>query len=76
MYVIYLELLQFNLFFKEPKSRGKFKILESGNDMTTQRIVERIIEHRLVVYTHYFLNSKKLFPCVTKQVGKNFIIVF
>lgn len=33
--------------YQEPKSRGKFKILESGNDMTTQRIVERIIEHRL-----------------------------
>ncbi|CAL4093672.1 unnamed protein product, partial [Meganyctiphanes norvegica] len=33
--------------YQEPKNRGKFKILDSGNDMTTQRIVERIIEHRL-----------------------------
>lgn len=33
--------------YQEPKNRGKFKIMDSGNDMTTQRIVERIIEHRL-----------------------------
>ena len=32
--------------YEIPKSQGKFKQIESGNDMTTQRIVERIIEHR------------------------------
>lgn len=32
--------------YAEPKNRDKFKRLDSGNDMTTQRIVERIIEHR------------------------------
>lgn len=32
--------------YQEPKNRNKFKLLDSGNDMTTQRIVERIIEHR------------------------------
>lgn len=32
--------------YAEPKRRNKFKVLDSGNDMTTQRIVERIIEHR------------------------------
>ena len=32
--------------YLEPKSRNRFKLLDSGNDMTTQRIVERIIEHR------------------------------
>ena len=32
--------------YAEPKSRDKFMILNSGNEMTTQRIVERIIEHR------------------------------
>lgn len=30
-----------------PKGRGMFSILDSGNSMTTDRIVERIIEHRL-----------------------------
>ncbi|XP_023229458.1 ethanolamine-phosphate cytidylyltransferase-like [Centruroides sculpturatus] len=33
--------------YAEPKKLGKFSILDSGNDMTTQKIVERIIEHRL-----------------------------
>lgn len=32
--------------YLEPKRRNKFKLIDSGNDMTTQRIVERIIEHR------------------------------
>ncbi|XP_043209908.1 ethanolamine-phosphate cytidylyltransferase-like [Amphibalanus amphitrite] len=33
--------------YLEPKRRGKFKSPVSGNDMTTQKIVERIIEHRM-----------------------------
>lgn len=30
-----------------PKTRGIFTLIDSGNDMTTERIVERIINHRL-----------------------------
>lgn len=30
-----------------PKQSGKFQILDSGNDMTTEKIVERIIKHRI-----------------------------
>ncbi|XP_037024592.1 ethanolamine-phosphate cytidylyltransferase isoform X2 [Bradysia coprophila] len=30
-----------------PKIMGKFEILDSGSDMTTEQIVERIIRHRL-----------------------------
>ncbi|XP_026325102.1 ethanolamine-phosphate cytidylyltransferase isoform X2 [Hyposmocoma kahamanoa] len=30
-----------------PKKRGCFKVLNSGNDMTTEDIVQRIIRHRL-----------------------------
>lgn len=33
--------------YVEPKRRGAFQILDSGNSMTTQAIVERIIAHRL-----------------------------
>ncbi|XP_022245772.1 ethanolamine-phosphate cytidylyltransferase-like isoform X2 [Limulus polyphemus] len=33
--------------YTEPKSRGKFKSLHSGSDLTTQKVVERIINHRL-----------------------------
>lgn len=29
-----------------PKKLGKFKLLDSGNDMTTEKIVDRIILHR------------------------------
>ena len=30
-----------------PKTRGIFQLIDSGNTMTTERIVERIIVHRL-----------------------------
>lgn len=33
--------------YAEPKHRGIFKTIDSKNDMTTAKIVERIIEHRL-----------------------------
>ena len=33
--------------YEVPKRDGKFKLLDSQNPMTTQRIVERIIEHRM-----------------------------
>ncbi|XP_052070724.1 ethanolamine-phosphate cytidylyltransferase-like isoform X1 [Mytilus californianus] len=41
--------------FAEPKRRGKFKTIASNNDMTTQKIIERIISHRL----HYEARNKK-----------------
>ena len=31
---------------KEPKKQSKFKIINSGNPLTTANIVERIISHR------------------------------
>ncbi|XP_061715065.1 ethanolamine-phosphate cytidylyltransferase isoform X2 [Cydia pomonella] len=33
--------------YAEPKRRGCFKIIKSGNSMTTEDIVQRIISHRL-----------------------------
>uniref|UniRef100_A0A3Q3B8C1 ethanolamine-phosphate cytidylyltransferase n=1 Tax=Kryptolebias marmoratus TaxID=37003 RepID=A0A3Q3B8C1_KRYMA len=33
--------------FKEPKKRGIFRIIDSGNDLTTDVIVQRIIKNRL-----------------------------
>lgn len=33
--------------YEEPRRQGKFKQLDSGNTMTTQKIVERIINQRL-----------------------------
>uniref|UniRef100_A0A914UVL3 ethanolamine-phosphate cytidylyltransferase n=1 Tax=Plectus sambesii TaxID=2011161 RepID=A0A914UVL3_9BILA len=38
-----------------PKQMGKFEQISSGNDMTTMRIIERIIEHRL----EYEVRNKK-----------------
>lgn len=35
--------------YTEPKKQNKFKLLDSGNDMTTEKIVERIILHRYVL---------------------------
>nr|CAD7454322.1 unnamed protein product [Timema tahoe] len=34
--------------YEVPKKMGKFMFLESGNGMTTEKIVERIIQHRYV----------------------------
>merc|ERR1719341_317575 len=39
-----------------PKARGIFSSLDSGNNMTTQLIVERIIKHRL---EYELRNNKK-----------------
>ena len=33
-------------FFQYPKSVGKFEEIDSGNEMTTEMIIERIIAHR------------------------------
>ncbi|KAL8603563.1 Ethanolamine-phosphate cytidylyltransferase [Nucella lapillus] len=33
--------------YSEPKKRGKFKVIESGNPLTTGMIIQRIIKHRL-----------------------------
>ncbi|XP_076458766.1 ethanolamine-phosphate cytidylyltransferase-like isoform X1 [Babylonia areolata] len=33
--------------YAEPKKRGKFKVLDSGNPLTTDMIIQRIIKHRL-----------------------------
>lgn len=41
--------------YEEPKKLNKFKIVDSGNEMTTEKIVERIIRHR---YEGYFFNYR------------------
>ena len=33
--------------YEEPKKRNKFKLLDSGNSMTTEALVQRIISNRL-----------------------------
>jgi len=33
--------------YAEPKKQGKFMLLDSGSDMTTDKIVNRIVERRL-----------------------------
>lgn len=42
-----------------PKQLRKFSTLDSGNDMTTQKIIERIIEHRLDFETRNKAKEKK-----------------
>jgi ethanolamine-phosphate cytidylyltransferase len=36
--------------YAEPKRRGKFVQIDSQNDMTTMKIVDRIIQNRLVLF--------------------------
>lgn len=42
--------------YAEPKRRNIFRVVDSGNDMTTQKIVDRIIEHRV---QYEYRNTKK-----------------
>lgn len=41
-----LNFIKCEYLFKEPKKRNKFKLLDSGCELTTQMIIERIISHR------------------------------
>ncbi|XP_024938708.1 ethanolamine-phosphate cytidylyltransferase isoform X6 [Cephus cinctus] len=45
--------------YAEPKRQNKFKLLNSGNDMTTEKIVERIILHRLEYENRNLKKEKK-----------------
>lgn len=45
--------------FKLPKERGKFVVVDSGNDMTTEKIVERIIRNRLEFEARNIKKEKK-----------------
>lgn len=42
----------FFFFIQEPKKRNKFKLLDSGCELTTQMIIERIISHRYEIVDH------------------------
>lgn len=42
----------FFIFIQEPKKRNKFKLLDSGCELTTQMIIERIISHRYEIVDH------------------------
>ena len=33
--------------YEEPKRQGKFKVVPSGNDLTTEKLVQRIVARRL-----------------------------
>lgn len=55
-----------------PKSQGKFKSIDSGNLMTTQHIVERIIKHRLEYENRNIAKEKKeiaVYEALMKQKG-------
>lgn len=45
--------------FEVPKKLGKFKLIDSGNDMTTEKIVERIIRNRLEFEARNIKKEKK-----------------
>jgi len=45
--------------YAEPKRRGFFRQIDSRNDMTTQKIVERIIEHRMEFMVRNMKKEKK-----------------
>ncbi|XP_045450562.1 ethanolamine-phosphate cytidylyltransferase [Melitaea cinxia] len=58
--------------YKVPKERGCFKVLNSGNNMTTEDIVQRIIRHRLEFEERNTRKEQKELA-VTKTVQKEHI---
>ncbi|XP_063244456.1 ethanolamine-phosphate cytidylyltransferase isoform X3 [Bacillus rossius redtenbacheri] len=60
--------------FEEPKRQGKFKLLNSGNTMTTEKIVQRIIQHRLEFEARNHKKEKKelaAFEAFSRAQGEN-----
>lgn len=45
--------------YSEPKRLGKFTLVDSNNDMTTDKIVDRIIRNRLEYEERNFKKEKK-----------------
>lgn len=45
--------------YEVPKRLNKFKLIDSGNDMTTEKIVDRIISHRLEFETRNLKKEQK-----------------
>lgn len=57
--------------YAEPKRRGKFKIISSGNVMTTHMIIERIISHRLQYETRNKKKEAKELMILKAQMERN-----
>lgn len=56
--------------YSEPKKLGKFMLVDSKNDMTTDKIVERIIRNRLEFEERNLKKEKKeiaAFEAITKS---------
>lgn len=45
--------------YSVPKTMGKFELIDSGNKMTTEHIVERIIRNRIEFEQRNFKKEKK-----------------
>lgn len=50
-----------------PKKMGKFKLIDSGNTMTTEKIVERIIRNRLEYEERNLKKEKKEIAIIEAQ---------
>jgi len=57
--------------FEVPKQLGRFKIIDSGNDMTTEKIVERIIRNRLEYEARNLKKEQKELECLKYINGDN-----
>ncbi|KAK9881392.1 hypothetical protein WA026_016281 [Henosepilachna vigintioctopunctata] len=58
-----------------PKEIGKFKTIESGNDMTTEKIVERIIRNRLEFEARNLKKEKKEMELIKAMEAKKMVLV-
>lgn len=50
-----------------PKTMGKFQIIDSGNEITTEQIVERIIKNRLEYEARNIKKEKKELAFIEAQ---------
>lgn len=56
-----------NIVFQEPKKQGKFKTIESGNEMTTETIIDRIIKNAMQYKMRNLKKEKKEMALLKSQ---------
>jgi len=57
--------------YEVPKRMGKFAVVDSGNALTTERIVQRIIEHRLDFEIRNAKKEKREVEAVLTKLGES-----
>lgn len=58
--------------FQVPKKKGILKMIDSGNNLTTDVIIKRIIHHRWVSYQHVW--SAQTYIQIQRMAGEHILL--